>query len=82
MYLYKTVATASAVNRTYAAIESRGIHFQCTAAERLQVLGAMFKIAGHNSFGYDALAIVLIRAGLRKLGTTASRVASGGTKRG
>jgi glycosyltransferase involved in cell wall biosynthesis len=77
MYLYKTVATASAENRTYAAIEKRGIHFQCTGAERLHMLGVMLKSAGHNSFGYDALAVVLVRKALRKLGMAASRLAAG-----
>jgi hypothetical protein len=77
MYLYKAVAIASAENRTYTAIERRGIHFQCTDAERLQVLSALFKSAGHNSFGYDALAVVLVRKALRKLGRAASRWAVG-----
>lgn len=77
MYLYKAVATASAEGRTYAAIERRGIHFQCTNAERLQVLAVLFKGAGHNSLGYDAVAVVLVRRALKKLAKAASRLASG-----
>ncbi len=77
MYLYKAVATSSAESRDYAAIERLGIHFRCTGTERLHMLGVMFKSAGHNSFGYDALAVALVREALRKLGMAASRLAVG-----
>jgi len=76
-YLYKAVATASAINRTYAAVERRGIRFQCTNLERLQMLSVLFESAGQNSFGYDALAVVLVRKALKKLGIAVSRLAVG-----
>jgi glycosyltransferase involved in cell wall biosynthesis len=72
-YLYKPLVIASTENITYAEIERRGIRFHCTNAENLQMLSALFKSAGQNSLGYDALAVVLVRKALRKLGLEASR---------